>query len=238
MKVALIGYGKMGREIEETLLKRGHSVSLRIDINNTHDIIPDKFKGIDVAIEFSSPDSAFENITKCLLMGKPVVSGTTGWLNRYDEAAGLCRQKKTSFIHSSNFSLGVNILFKLNNDLASMMERYRGYTPVIEEIHHIQKIDAPSGTAINLAGGIIDHNDRYEKWEREIASDKKSIPIRSVREGTVPGKHTVSWESDNDTISLVHNAMNRKGLALGAVIAAEFIRTRTGVFTMSDVLGF
>ena len=238
MKVALIGYGKMGREIETVLLKRNHTVQVKIDINNSHDLNPDKFKDIDVAVEFSSPDSAFENITGCLKMGKPVVSGTTGWLERYDEAAELCIKMKTSFIHSSNFSLGVNILFKLNNDLAAAMEKYREYVPGIEEIHHTQKIDAPSGTAINIAEGIIAHNKRYKKWEKERASGDKSIPIRSVREGMVPGIHIVSWDSDIDSISLKHDAKSRKGLALGAVIAAEFIHKRTGVFTMNDVLGF
>ena len=238
MKIALVGYGRMGKEIEEAALKRGHSVSVIIDVHNKGELNPGRFKEVDVAVEFSIPDSAFDNISKCLQMGIPVVSGTTGWLDRYDQAVRICNEAGTSFIHSTNFSVGVNILFKLNADLAEMMEKHRDYLPEIEEIHHIKKLDAPSGTAITLADGIIRYNRGYKSWIP--GSEKKAglIPVQSVREGTVPGTHTVRWDSETDSISMKHVTHNRKGLALGAVLAAEYISSRKGVFTMNDVLGF
>ncbi len=168
----------------------------------------------------------------------PVVSGTTGWLKDYDKAAEICRKNGTSFIHSSNFSIGVNLLFRLNAELAEQMRRYSDYTVSIEEIHHTKKLDAPSGTAITLAEGIKKQHPGYKGWCFENDRSDNMIPIRSVREGTVPGTHTVSWDSEIDTISLKHEAKNRKGFALGAVIAAEFIHSRKGIFTMNDVLGF
>lgn len=238
MKIALIGYGRMGKEIEEAALKRGHSVTAIIDIHNTDDLNPGRFREVDVAVEFSTPDSAFDNIAKCLKIGTPVVSGTTGWLDRYDEAVTLCKKTGTSFIHATNFSVGVNILFKLNADLAGMMEKHRGYLPGIEEIHHIKKLDAPSGTAITLAEGIVKNNGNYSGWIPGSKRKDGRIPVHSVREGTVPGTHTIGWISETDTISLKHVAHNRKGLALGAILAAEYISTRKGVFTMKDVLGF
>ncbi len=238
MKIALIGYGRMGHEIEEISIKRGHWIMLRIDINNKEDLNPENLRDIDVIIEFSSPEAAFENISKCLEMKVPVVSGTTGWLKDYDRAKEVCLKNDTAFIHSSNFSIGVNLLFRLNSELAEHMKRYKDYSVSIEEIHHTKKLDAPSGTAITLAEGIRKGHPDYKGWC--FANDKRDnlIPIKSVREGSVPGTHTVAWDSDIDTISLKHEAKNRKGLALGAVVAAEFIHSRKGVYTMTDVLGF
>jgi 4-hydroxy-tetrahydrodipicolinate reductase len=238
MNIALIGYGRMGHEIETIATERGHIIKLKIDVDNRDDINQDNFREIDVAIEFSTPDSALANIVKCLGMKKSVVSGTTGWLKNYDKATELCIKMGTSFIHSSNFSVGVNILFSLNSLLAKIMENHKEYFPLIEEIHHIKKLDAPSGTAITLAESIMAHHHDYTGWCFEGSGSKSCIKIRSVREGTVPGTHTVEWNSEIDTISLKHVARNRKGLALGAVLAAEYISLRKGVFTMSDVLGF
>lgn len=228
----------MGHEIEAIAVQRGHAIKLVIDQDNTGDLNRENLKGIDAAIEFSFPEAAFENIVKCLSNKIPVVSGTTGWLDRYDEAASICKQHDTSFIHSSNYSIGVNLLYRLNKELAVQMERYRNYNVSIEEIHHTKKLDAPSGTALTLASGIIENHSAYEKWCFENEKTAKCLPIKSVREGQVPGTHTVTWDSDIDTIILKHEAKNRKGLALGAVVAAEFIHRRKGVFTMDNVMGF
>jgi 4-hydroxy-tetrahydrodipicolinate reductase len=238
MNIALIGYGRMGREIEEMAVKRGHNIKLIIDIDNQHDLVPERFTDIDVVIEFTSPASAFGNIVKCLEMKKPVVSGTTGWGNDYEKAVEQCNKSGTSFIHSSNFSVGMNILFRLNSELAKIMASHNDYSVSIEEIHHIKKLDAPSGTAITLSDSIVKWNGRYDGWSFPENATGNKIPVRSVREGTVPGTHTVEWDSDIDMISIRHEAKGRKGLALGAVIAAEYIYSRKGVFTMSDVLGF
>ena len=238
MNIALIGYGRMGHEIESIALKRGHFIKLIIDQYNEDDLNKVNLKGIDVAIEFSSPGAALSNICKCLNEKVPVVSGTTGWLNNYDEAAETCKKNDTAFIHSSNFSIGVNLLFRLNSELAKHMERYSDYNVTIEEIHHTKKLDAPSGTALTLAGGITGQHSKYKSWCFEKDKKDSCIPVRSIRVGDVPGTHIVTWDSDIDTISLRHEAKNRKGLALGAVVAAEFIYSRKGVFTMNDVLGF
>jgi 4-hydroxy-tetrahydrodipicolinate reductase len=238
MNIALIGYGRMGHEIEETAVSRGHVIKLIIDKENTDDLNERNLKKVDVAIEFSSPDAAFKNISVCLGMKIPVVSGTTGWLKDIDKASDICLKNETSFIHASNFSIGVNILFRLNSELARQMEHYRNYSVSIEEIHHIKKLDAPSGTAIVLAEGIKKHHTGYTGWCSVSNKTEKSIPIRSIREGTIPGTHTVTWDSEIDSLSLKHEARNRKGLALGAVISAEFIYGKKGIFTMNDVLGF
>jgi 4-hydroxy-tetrahydrodipicolinate reductase len=238
MNIALIGYGRMGHEIESVAIEKGHTIKQKIDVDNAADLNPTVFSEIDVVIEFSSPDSAFENVVKCLEMKKPIVSGTTGWSKNYDLAAELCIKNGTSFIHSSNYSIGVNILFRLNSELARMLERHRDYLPSIEEIHHVKKLDAPSGTAISLAESIIEFHKGYEGWCFEKSRTKKCIPVRSIREGTVTGTHTVSWSSEIDAISLKHEAKNRKGFAYGAILAAEYICSRKGVFTMNDVLGF
>jgi 4-hydroxy-tetrahydrodipicolinate reductase len=238
MNIALIGYGRMGHEIESIAIKRGHSIKLKVDQYNEDDLNSDHLNGIDVAIEFSSPEAAFSNICKCLNEKIPVVSGTTGWLENYNRAVEVCNRNMASFIHSSNFSIGVNLLFLLNKELAKQMERYRDYNVSIEEIHHTKKLDAPSGTAITLANGIIEYNSAYKKWCFERDKTDECVPIRSIREGMVPGTHTVTWVSEIDTISLSHEAKNRKGFALGAVVAAEYIHSRKGVFTMNDVMGF
>lgn len=238
MKIGLIGYGRMGHEIETIAVKRGHVVSLIIDVDNAADLNASKLKGIDVIIEFSSPDAAYENVIKCLQNSVPVVSGTTGWGDKYSMAADICKKHNTSFIHSTNYSIGVNLLFKLNGDLAKQMERFGGYQVAIEEIHHTKKLDAPSGTAITLAEAIIKNNSAYTGWSNEDENCSGNIPVTSIREGMVPGTHTVTWNSEIDIISLRHEALNRKGFALGAVVAAEFIHNKQGVFTMNDVMGF
>ena len=238
MKIALIGYGRMGHEIEAIALKRGHVVKLIVDQDNISDLCEANLSFIDVAIEFSSPDAAFANISKCLELCIPVVSGTTGWMGDYDKAVAICKEKNTSFIHSSNFSIGVNLLFRLNTELAKQMDRYKDYSVSIEEIHHTKKLDSPSGTAITLAGEITQNHSGYEKWCFENDKVNFCIPISSVREGVVPGTHTVVWDSEIDTISLKHEAKNRKGFALGAVVAAEFIHSKRGIFSMGDVMGF
>ena len=238
MNIALIGYGRMGHEIEQMALARGHSVKLIIDINNGCDFIEDNFRDIDAIIEFTIPESAFSNICRCLEMKKPVVSGTTGWLKDYAKATALCMENNTSFIYSSNFSVGVNVLLRLNAELAEIMSRLSEYTVSIEEIHHVKKLDAPSGTAISLADGIINKHNGYKGWSTPDKDGKDKIIIKSVREGMVPGTHTVDWDSEIDRISLRHEARGRKGFAIGAVMAAEYICKRKGVFTMNDVLGF
>lgn len=238
MKLAIIGYGRMGHEIEDIAIRRGHEIGLIIDKDNTVDLNGQNLKGIDAAIEFSFPDTTLENILKCLENGIPVVSGTTGWLDDYDKAAEACRLHGTSFIHSSNFSLGVNILFRLNSELARIMSAYPGYSPSIEDVHHVKKLDAPSGTAISLAEGILKQNPHFIAWSKGDTSADNNVPVHSVREGMVPGIHTITWNSEIDNISLRHESKSRKGLALGAVVAAEYISSRKGVFTMSDVLGF
>lgn len=238
MKFAIIGYGRMGHEIEDVAIRRGHEIGLIIDKDNTGDLDGHHLNGIDAAIEFSFPDTALENILKCLENRIPVVSGTTGWLDDYDKAAEACRLHGTSFIHASNFSLGVNILFRLNSELARILSAYPGYSPSIEEVHHVKKLDAPSGTAISLAEGILKQNPHFKGWSKGNALADDIIPVGSVREGIIPGIHTVTWNSEIDNISLRHESKSRKGLALGAVVAAEYISSRKGVFTMSDVLGF
>lgn len=238
MNIALIGYGRMGHEIETIALKRGHYIKLIIDQDNTEDLNASKMKGVDVAIEFSSPDVALGNILKCLALGIPVVSGTTGWLDGYIKAVAECEKNKTSFIHSSNFSIGVNLLFKLNIELAKQMNRYNDYSVSIDETHHVKKLDAPSGTAITLADNIAVNHSGYKKYSIESDESNTCVPIHSVREGMVPGIHTVTWDSEIDSLILKHEAKNRKGLALGAVVAAEFIYSKVGVFTMEDVMSF
>lgn len=228
----------MGHEVEAIAISRGHSIDLVIDMDNLPDIAKATDRGVDVAIEFTTPDSAFENVSKCMKMHIPVVCGTTGWLKDYDEASKICLETNTAFIHSSNFSIGVNILFRLNSELAAVMRNHPEYKPFIEEIHHIKKLDAPSGTAIVLANGLSAGDPAFKGWHFENEAGEGSIPIRTVREGLIPGIHTISWECDADVISLRHEAKNRKGLALGTVIAAEYIFNRKGIFTMSDVLGF
>ncbi len=235
MKVAIIGYGKMGHEIEQVLLSRGHSVALIIDQDNAHDLCAEKLAGVDVAIEFTTPTTAYSNVRTCIECGTPVVSGTTGWHDKLEELQTLCRERGSSMIWSSNYSLGVNITFRLNRYLAELMNRFDAYNIDIEEIHHTQKKDAPSGTAISLANDIIARVERKQRWLNEATEEADAIAITSLREGTVPGTHTVTYTSEDDKIEVRHTLFSRRALALGAVVAAEFVAPRKGVFTIDDL---
>ena len=231
MKIALLGYGKMGQVIERIALERGHEIVLKKTEHNT-------FEGLenaDVAIEFSVPDAAVSNISTCLNNDIPVISGTTGWLESYHDMAKLCEDRNGAFIYGSNFSLGVNVFFELNDYLAKMMSKLEQYKVSMEEIHHTQKLDAPSGTAISLAKDII-ANTNYSSWALENAKEDE-ILIDAKRIENVPGTHSVFYTSDVDTIEIKHTAHSREGFALGAVIAAEWIFGKKGIFTMKDVLG-
>ncbi|WP_269225557.1 4-hydroxy-tetrahydrodipicolinate reductase [Flavobacterium eburneipallidum] len=230
MKIALLGYGKMGQVIERIALERGHEIVLKKDEFNTYDGLSDA----DVAIDFSVPSAAVDNISSCFHANVPVISGTTGWLEHYDEMIALCAEKNGGFISSSNFSLGVNLFFELNEYLAKMMSKFDSYKVNMEEIHHTQKLDAPSGTAISLAKGVIE-NSNYTNWTMETP-ESNQIHIEAKRIGTVPGTHTVTYKTEIDSIEIKHTAHNREGFALGAVIAAEWIVGKHGVFTMRDVL--
>jgi len=232
MKIALLGYGKMGKTIEKIALKRGHKIILKID----DDISKHNLNEADIAIDFSIPEAAFTNITTCFNNKIPVVSGTTGWLNKLDEAKQICEQNNTAFIYASNFSLGVNIFFELNKKLAQMMEQQTQYNINIEETHHTEKLDAPSGTAITLAEDII-ANTAKNNWKLGVTNNNSEIPIEAKREPNVPGTHKIVYSSDVDNIEIKHTAHSREGFALGAVIAAEWLCNKKGIFTMKDVLG-
>ena len=232
MKIALLGYGKMGKVIERIAIERGHEIVLKKDENNTYDGL----SNADVAIDFSVPTAAVENISNCFHTQVPVVSGTTGWLEHYDQILALCQEKKGGFISSSNFSLGVNLFFEVNNYLAKIMAPYNSYSVAMEEIHHTQKLDAPSGTAISLAKGVIE-NSKYTNWTLDQAATNE-IHIEALRIADVPGTHTVTYNSEVDSIEIKHTAHNREGFALGAVIAAEWLAGKQGIFTMKDVLNF
>ena len=232
MKIALLGYGKMGRTIEKIALQKGHEIVLKVDENTeSFDITL-----ADVAIDFSIPSVAYSNISTCLKNNVPVVSGTTGWLDKFEEATDLCKKNKGGFIYASNFSLGVNIFFELNEYLAKMMGNLSQYDISMEEIHHTQKLDAPSGTAISLAEDIIKHTNK-NSWALDVTNNNTEIPIIAKRIPEVPGTHTVEYKSEVDTIEIKHTAHNRGGFALGAVTAAEWLVGKHGVFTMKDVLG-
>lgn len=232
MKIALFGYGRMGKEIEKIALQRGHEIVLKIEDGDIYDI-----SNADVAIDFSVPSAAFDNITHCFKNGVPVISGTTGWLDKYDEAIEICESNKGGFIYASNFSLGVNIFFELNKQLAKMMNPWQDYDINMEEIHHTKKLDAPSGTAITLAEGIIENTSK-DAWNLKEGNStiNGSIPIVAKRIPDVPGTHIINYNSEIDSIEIKHTAHNRKGFALGAVIAAEWIHGKQGVFSMRDVL--
>ena len=226
----------MGREIERILLERGHSVGLVIDADNAGDLNARNLKGIDVAIEFTTPATAYGNIVRCLECGTAVVSGTTGWLEHLDEAKALCSSTGGALFYASNYSLGVNLMFRLNRRLAEMMNPLGQYDVRIEEVHHTQKKDAPSGTAITLADDIIERLERKSGWVNGENAAADSIAITSIREGMVPGIHTVNYESEDDLLELKHTIKNRRTLAVGAVVAAEFLCGKTGFFTMDDLL--
>ena len=230
MKIALLGYGKMGKVIERIALERGHEIVLRKSSSSTFDGL----QNADAAIDFSVPDSAVCNISECFATNVPVVSGTTGWLEKYDEIVSLCNEKNGAFIYASNFSLGVNIFFELNAYLAKMMANLKEYKVSMEEIHHTQKLDAPSGTAISLAEGII-ANSGYTNWTMESPTEKQ-IHIEAKRIENIPGTHSIFYDSAVDQIEIKHTAHSREGFALGAVIAAEWLTNKKGIFTMKDVL--
>ncbi len=230
MKIALLGYGKMGKTIEKLALEKGHAIVYK----STKESSEGKFEDAEVAIEFSSPEAAVGNISKALEAEIPVVSGTTGWLKQYDEMVNLCEKRNGSFIYASNFSIGVNLFFSINKCVAELLAPWKEYNVSVEEIHHTEKKDAPSGTAITIAEGILNHSDKKE-WK--LDGDKPDeLKISAKREDDVKGTHTVSYDSTIDTISLKHEAHSRDGFALGAIIAAEWLKDRKGVFTMKDVL--
>jgi len=230
MKIALLGYGKMGKAIEAIALQRGHTIVIK-----TTEQIGDTITHADVAIDFSIPDAALNNISNCLNHNVPVISGTTGWLEHYDKAVDLCNEKQGAFIYASNFSIGVNVFFELNKTLAKMMTGLEQYNVSMEEIHHTQKLDAPSGTAISLANDIINESESLNNWSLD-SNEANSLPITAKRIEKVPGTHNIEYTSPVDTIEIKHTAHSREGFALGAVVAAEWILGKSGVFTMKDVL--
>nr|WP_314497629.1 4-hydroxy-tetrahydrodipicolinate reductase [uncultured Chryseobacterium sp.] len=232
MKIALVGYGKMGRIIDEVAVNRGHEIVARLKETPT----AENLNNPDVVIEFSLPEVAFENIKVCLENKIPVICGTTGWLERKAEIENLAEENGTAFLYGSNFSLGVNLFFALNEKLADLMKNVDEYTCQLEEIHHIHKLDAPSGTAISLAEGIFRNNSKYDAWKLEETKDQH-LGIFAIREDEVPGTHSVFYRSEVDEIEIKHTAFNRNGFALGAVVAAEWIRDKKGNFAMKDVLG-
>jgi len=238
MKIALIGYGKMGKAIEEIALKRGHTVVLRVNIDNLEDNTEEKIRKADVAIEFSGPDSAYENIMRCLKTGVPVVSGSTGWLEKQETVNQYCREEGKTFLYASNFSVGVNIFFEVNKRLAELMAPHPGYTVDLVEVHHTEKKDAPSGTAITLAEQILERNSRKKGWVNHNSDNLDELTIISERIDPAPGTHKVRYQSDIDDIEIIHTAHNRQGFATGAVLAAEYICDKKGIFSMKDVLGF
>lgn len=238
MKIALIGYGKMGKEIEKIALERGHEIVSIIDENNISAFESVAFKSADVAIEFTTPASAMDNFRKCFQAGVSVVAGTTGWLDHMPEIKSACENEGKTFFYASNYSLGVNVFFAVNKYLAKIMNDYPDYSVKMEEVHHVHKLDAPSGTAITLAEGIIENMDRKNNWNLEIENQPTDLAIHSIRRGEVPGIHEIIYESDADLISIKHDAKSRRGFALGAVVAAEFTKGKKGFLGMNDMLKF
>ena len=236
MKIALIGYGKMGKAIEEIALQKGHTICLTIDLQNLQDLTKDNLQKADVAIEFTSPENAANNILQCFDAGVPVVCGTTGWLNNFDKVKDICIEENGSFLYASNFSIGVNIFFELNKKLAELMSK-QDYNITIEETHHTQKKDAPSGTAITIAEQIIKELSHKKRWVNQESNNAEDLSIISHRIDPAAGTHAVKYSSDVDNIEIIHTAHNRNGFANGAVLAAEFIRGKKGIFSMRDVLG-
>lgn len=226
----------MGKIIEEIAISRGHSITLKIDLYNINDFTVDNLKKADVAIEFTGPHSAYENVMKCLEAGIPVVCGSTGWLDQYDKVTDYCKKKEGSFLYASNFSVGVNLFFELNRILAKMMEKQQTYDVKMTEIHHTQKKDAPSGTAITLAEQILEELGRKSSWVNQTTVSPGELSIESIREDPAPGTHKISYTSAIDDIEIIHTAHNRNGFATGAVMAAEFIHGKQGIFSMKDVL--
>lgn len=240
MNILLLGYGKMGQLIGEIAESRGHQIAGKITIDNRDELDQLSSDQVDVAIEFSQPEAAVENFEWCLEKGIPVVSGTTGWLSEKPRIEQLTREKNGSFFYASNFSIGVNVFFKVNQFLAKLMNETSGYQATIEEIHHTAKKDAPSGTAITLAEGIIQNHQAYEKWHltEESSENEQSLAITSKRIDPAPGTHIIRYHSEIDDIEITHTAHSRQGFALGAVLVAEWLKDRKGVYSMDDFLSF
>lgn len=238
MNIALIGYGKMGKAIEKVAIERGHVIVLKIDFDNLHDFTSEKISKADVAIEFTGPHSAFENVMKCIEYGVPLVCGSTGWLDKWNEAKEYCEQTGGSFLYASNFSVGVNLFFEINKYVAALMSKHPEYDISMEEIHHTQKKDAPSGTAITLAEQILSGSTVKKRWVNQNAGKADELLITSKRIDPAPGTHSVKYSSPIDDIEIIHTAHSRTGFATGAVIAAEFLKGKKGIFGMKEVLGF
>jgi 4-hydroxy-tetrahydrodipicolinate reductase len=236
MRIALIGYGKMGKAIEEVALHRGHEIVIKIDQPNLHEFTKENMAKADAAIEFTSPHTAYDNIKSCIEFGVPVVCGSTGWTERLEEMKKIAADKNGAFIYSSNFSVGVNIFFEVNKRLAALMAPHKEYEVILEETHHTQKKDAPSGTAITLAEQILEQVKRKKQWVNEISDNTEDLEIISQRIDPAPGTHSIKYSSAIDDIEIIHTAHNRKGFATGAVLAAEFLKDKKGFFTMKDVL--
>ena len=238
LNIALIGYGKMGKAIEEIALQRGHTIGLKIDISTMDQFTKDNLQKCDVAIEFTSPHSAVENINTCLQAGIPVLSGSTGWLNNWEEVSKTCNHTKGTLLYASNYSVGVNIFFEVNKRLALLMNSHADYNVSMTEIHHTEKKDAPSGTAITLAEQILENVERKKQWVNENSAASEDLSIISERIDPAPGTHIVTYSSAIDDIEITHTAHSRKGFATGAILAAEFLYNKNGIFSMKDVLGF
>ncbi len=236
MKIALIGYGKMGQMIESLAIEKGHEIVLKIHIDNTGEFTKENISVADVAIEFTGPHSAFDNVKKCLEFEVPVVSGSTGWNEKLTEARKICQDLGGCFLHASNFSIGVNIFFEINKLLAKLMSAQPAYTVSMKEVHHTQKKDAPSGTAVTLAEQVIEHIPSIKGWVNQAAAAPGQLSIESLREDPAPGTHFVKYHSDVDDIEIIHTAHSREGFALGAILAAEYISNKKGIFSMKDVL--
>lgn len=235
MKIALVGYGKMGKEIEAIAIERGHTISCIIDVTNKEDFNSDAFKSSDVAIEFTVPSSAYANYQECFAANVPVVSGTTGWLDKINDIKEVCNNGQT-FFYASNFSLGVNVFFALNKYLAKMMNTLKAYDVTMEETHHIHKLDSPSGTALTIAEGVLENIDRKTSWKEAKEGEADELLIEALRRDEVPGDHSVKYDSREDFIKIEHSAYSRKGFALGAVLAAEFTADNSGFLGMQDML--
>ncbi len=237
MNIALIGYGKMGKAIEAIAVERGHEIVLKIDLHNADALTKENLNQADVAIEFTGPHTAHDNIVKLLQTGVPVVSGSTGWLNKLAEVEALCSAQNGAMLYASNFSIGVNLFFELNKKLAILMHPHLNYNVAIEEVHHTAKLDAPSGTAITLAEQIMEVYSEKTKWVNDVSPEPSELLISSKRIDPTPGTHTITYSSEIDDLSISHTAHSRKGFALGAVMAAEFIKGKKGIFSMKEVLG-
>lgn len=238
MKIAMLGYGKMGKKIEALAQAAGHEFILKIDQNNRHTLTAEALRSADVAIEFSNPNAAVKNIKLCLTNHLPIVSGTTGWLEHYDEVADLCKKENGAFFYASNYSIGVHLFRNINRQLAALMDSQPNYQPQLTEIHHTQKLDAPSGTAITLAEDLLSEISSKDQWQNEATNDPKTLSILSKRIDQVPGTHRIDWQSAVDTIRLEHIAHSRAGFAKGALSAATWIVGKKGIFEMKDMLGF